>query len=68
MRRLVEAVRALVGLFLEDGSLAVAILVCVAGAMLVALRGGIPPRWRGPLLVAALAFALLENVQRTARR
>ena len=68
MRRLTETLRALIGLFFEDGSLVIAILVCVAGAMLVAHRGGIPPRWRGPLLMAALAFVLLENVRRTAKR
>jgi hypothetical protein len=67
VRKLVEALRALLDLFLEDGSLAVAILICVAGAMLVAHRGGVPLRWRGPLLVAGLAVVLLENVQRTAR-
>jgi hypothetical protein len=68
MSRLAGALRELVGLFLEDASLTVGILVCVAGAMLVTHLGGIPPPWRGPLFVAGLGIVLLENVRRTARK
>jgi hypothetical protein len=68
MRGLAGALRALVGLFLEDGSLTAGIVVCVALAMLVAHRGGIAPPWRGPLFVVGLAIVLLENVRRTARK
>jgi hypothetical protein len=68
MSRIAGALRELFGLFLEDGSLTVGILICVAGAMLVTHRGVITPPWRGPLFVAGLAIVLLENVRRTARK
>jgi hypothetical protein len=55
--------REVYGLFVDDGSFAVAILVWVAFAG-VALPHG---RWAGPVLFAGLAAILVKSVLRFAR-
>jgi hypothetical protein len=60
--------REVVGLFVDDGSFAVAILVWLALAV-----AGLPhieahPRVAGPVLFAGLAFILVESVLRFSRR
>jgi hypothetical protein len=68
MTTLTSVVRELLGLFIDDGSLALAILAWVAivaglqsAALLPALAGG-------ALVFAGLAAILIENVVRRARR
>lgn len=68
LRALAGALREVWGLFVEDGSFTVAILVCVALALFALPRLPVPGSWRGVLLFVLLAAALLENVHRTARR
>ena len=68
MRPLWTAIRELWGLFIEDASLTIGILSCVALAAWLMPRLGTRPALRGPLLVAALGAVLLENVLRAARR
>lgn len=67
MNNLGVALRELVGLFVDDGSLATSIIVwvvcCVAGKRIL----DIPPPWIGISLAFGLAGILLENAWRGAR-
>ena len=56
----------LFGLFVDDGSLAIGVLLLVAGLAL-ALQLGLPAIVAGPLLFFALAALVVENVLRSAR-
>lgn len=57
----------LAGLFVEDGSFALAIgLWVLAGIFL--LPRFLPAGWKGPAFFAGVLGILLENVHRTARR
>jgi hypothetical protein len=62
------AIAELWGLFVEDATLTIGTLACVALAAFVMPRIGVPPQWRAPLLFAAVVLMLLENVYRGARR
>lgn len=62
------AVKELWGLFVEDATLTIGTLVCVALAAFVLPRVGIPTHWRAPALFIAVALMLLENVYRGSRR
>jgi hypothetical protein len=57
-----------IGLFIDDGSLAVAIVVWIAivGFVFPHLSGS--ARWGAPLLFVGLAAILVENVLRRARK
>jgi hypothetical protein len=62
------AVKELIGLFVDDGLLAAAIL-CVVGVVSVLTLSGTAPGWlAGALLILALPTALSASVWRTARR
>lgn len=67
MGALSTAWRELVGLFIDDGSFALAILAWVLGGVICIRVLGIPPADEGFLLAAGLALLLAENVERTAR-
>ncbi len=56
--------REAVGLFVDSGSLAVAIIVAVIGS---AVLLPLPATARAVLLLAALLAVLVENVRRTSR-
>ncbi|MCA1597033.1 MAG: hypothetical protein LC772_11500 [Chloroflexi bacterium] len=58
----------LFGLFVDDGSYAVAILVWVVAVAVVLPRVPSLAGWRSPLIFVGLAAILLENVSRTVRR
>ena len=62
------AIAELWGLFVEDATLTIGTLACVALAAFVMPRTGVPPQWRAPMLFAAVVLMLLENVYRGARR
>lgn len=67
MNAVATAVREILGLFVEDASLTVGILICLALAI-YAFPQAIPrAEWRGLLLFIVLALVLLENVYRCAR-
>ncbi len=68
MRALAGALREVWGLFVEDGSLTVGIVICVALAIYALPHVALPSYWRGPVLFVAVAIVLLENVSRSARR
>jgi hypothetical protein len=56
------------GLFVEDATLTVGTLACIALAAFVLPRVGVPAHWRAPALFIAVALMLLENVYRGARK
>jgi len=68
MNRITDVLQELFGLFVEDGSLAIAIVVwiCIAAFLFPHLPGG--SAWRAPALFLGLALLLFENVLRSARK
>jgi hypothetical protein len=62
------ALHELWGLFVEDASLTIGTLICVALAAFVVPRLGIAAQWRAPILFTAVVLMLLENVYRGSRR
>jgi hypothetical protein len=58
----------LIGLFVDDGSLAIAIVVVVAIIALLIKAALIPAVIGGALLFLALIAVLAENLRRSARR
>jgi hypothetical protein len=68
MKWMLGAGRELVGLFVDDGSLAIAVLVWVAVAALafpiLPVKGG----WLAVALFAGIALILIENLLRAARQ
>ncbi len=68
MRWLNTVLREIWGLFVDDGSFALAIVIWLLLAWLVLPRLGIPPGWTGIILFAGLALILLESATRSARR
>ncbi|HLH99022.1 MAG TPA: hypothetical protein VKW08_28260 [Xanthobacteraceae bacterium] len=66
MSAFTQAARELLGLFVEDGSLALAILAVVVAAALLA-AAGVPKLLIGGLLLAGALAVLAENVLRAQR-
>jgi hypothetical protein len=60
--------REIIGLFVDDGSFALAILVCVVIAVTLLARLGHQATWTGPALFAALACILIESALRFANQ
>jgi hypothetical protein len=56
------------GLFVEDATLTIGTLICVALAAFVIPRLGAPARLRAPIFFFAVVLMLLENVYRGARQ
>jgi hypothetical protein len=56
------------GLFVEDATLTVGTLICIALAAFVVPRVIAAPHWRAPTFFFAVVLMLLENVYRGARR
>lgn len=56
------------GLFVEDATLTIGTLVCVAFAAFILPRIGLAARWRAPLLFLSVILMLLENIYRGAQR
>jgi hypothetical protein len=56
------------GLFVEDATLTIGTLTCIALAAFVVPHIIAAPRWRAPILFLAVVLMLLENVYRGARR
>ena len=67
MDRLAAILREGYGLVVDDGTLAVAILVWAAIAGMLA-RFGVPPAWAAVALALGLMAILVENVVRRSRR
>jgi hypothetical protein len=68
MRWLKSIVREVIGLFVDDGSFAIAILAWLTLAVVVLPRAGLWTRVAGPLLFAGLAAILVASVLRYGRR
>jgi hypothetical protein len=62
------ALRKVVALFVDDGSLALAVLVWVAATWLLTRWFSIADSWGGGLLFAGLGAILAENAIRSARQ
>ena len=67
MNAVTSALRELWGLFVEDASLTLGIVVCLVLAAFAFPALALPVAWRGPVLFAVLAIVLWENVRRSAR-
>lgn len=67
MNRLRSAGKEVWGLFVEDGSFALAIAIWVAITIFV-LPKLLPEGWRGPVEFAGFAALLIENVLRSTKR
>jgi hypothetical protein len=68
MQRLQTIAREIYGLFVDDVSFAVAIVIWIVLDRLALTRIGLPPVAEGPILFAGLAVILLESTLRRARR
>ena len=68
MTWIADAARELLGLFVDDGSLAVAVLAWVAVAVLIFPRLPIDGGWLAVALFLGLAVILVENLLRAVRR
>jgi hypothetical protein len=64
---LITARRKLVGLFVDDGSLALAILGWLLGGVICIHVFAVPPVAEGIILASGFVLLLGENVGRTAR-
>ena len=67
MKRVLDLLREIAGLFFDDGSLAVAVLVILAATAILVNISSIGAAAAMPFLVGGVTAALLENVLRTAR-
>jgi hypothetical protein len=68
MKWLKSVGREVLGLFVDDGSFAIAIVVLVGLVVLVLPRVALGAGWSGPVLFAGLALVLAESVLRFSRR
>jgi hypothetical protein len=68
MRWLKSVALEVLGLFVEDGSFAIAILAWTAFMVFVLAHVTRQASWTGPALFSGLAFVLIESVVRFSRR
>jgi hypothetical protein len=68
MNIIVAAFKQLIGLFVEDGTLAILLIIWVGIAALVLPRVPIDSSWDGVILFAGCVAILIENVIRASRR
>jgi len=68
MTRLISILREIFGLFIDDGSLAIAILAWVGIVAFALPAFGLPGIWRAVILFVGCVLILAENVARSARR
>lgn len=68
MRWLKSIASEVLGLFVDDGSFAIAILVWLTLALVGLPHIGAHPRLTGPILFAGLVLILIESVLRFSRR
>jgi len=62
------AIAELWGLFVEDATLTIGTLICIALGAFVIPKLGAPAHLRAPIFFFAVVLMLLENVYRGARR
>jgi hypothetical protein len=68
IKRLIPIARKLFGLFVDDGSLALSILVWIFALHVVAPIVSIEQTWAAPVLFLGCAGILVENVLRASRQ
>ena len=68
MRTFLTIIEDLWGLFVDDGTLAVGIVLWLLLVALVLPRTGISAQFDGAILVAGLILGLMENIWRAARK
>jgi hypothetical protein len=68
MTRLISMLREVFGLFVDDGSLAIAVLAWIGIVAFALPAFGLPATWRAVALFAGCALILAENVGRSARQ
>jgi hypothetical protein len=68
MKNAVAVARHLYGLFVDDGSIAVAILAWLALDGLLSRLAAVSAVWRGPVLLVGLVFLISWACLRSARR
>jgi hypothetical protein len=68
MRWIKSIARGIYGLFVDDGSFAIAIVVWLVFCVVVIPHMAVGTWWAGPVLFAGLAAILIESVLRFARR
>jgi hypothetical protein len=68
MGRLATVWREILGLFIDDGSLAAAILAWLAGGMICIRFFNVAPAGEAFILATGFVLLLGENVERTARK
>jgi hypothetical protein len=68
MNWLKSIAREILGLFVDDGSFALAILLWLAFPIAILPRIAPSAHWTGPAFFAGLALILIENVLRYARQ
>ena len=68
MRAIKVVVRELIGLFIDDGSLALAIVVLIGAIALLLKTALLAPLVGGVLIFVGLVLILAENLIRSARR
>ena len=66
MRTFLTIIEDLWGLFVDDGTLAVGIVLWLLLVALVLPRTGIPAQFDGAILLAGLLLGLMENIWRAA--
>jgi hypothetical protein len=67
MNLIVTTFKQLIGLFVEDGTLAILLIIWVGIAALVLPHVPIDSSWDGVILFAGCVAILIENVARAAR-
>ena len=68
MRWIKSIAREVLGLFVDDGSFAAAIVIWVALCVVVLPRVAGCARWAGPVIFVGLTLILIESAMRFARR
>ncbi|RUP10246.1 hypothetical protein [Hyphomicrobium sp.] len=68
MKAMREILFSLIGLFLDDEFMAVAILAVVGATAFLTVGLGVPAWWAGAFLLLSMVLVLAGSVLRTARR
>lgn len=68
MKAAIAACRGFLGLFVDDGSIAIALILWSAAAGYFLPGLPINAGWDGPILFLGFLLILVENLHRTARR
>jgi hypothetical protein len=68
MKTFLTVVQELWGLFVDDGTLAVVIILWLILVAVVLPHTGIPVQFNGAILLAGLILGLMENIWRASRK